>query len=90
MLTNSALSITAIAWTWTNRRGHACLVGMLLTGGFVAAWLGRRIYGGGMDGTTTAAATILGMDVAAVVMVACFLVFSVDWLKLRFPPAAQP
>lgn len=88
LLTNSALSITAIAWTWTNRRRPACLVGMLLTGGFVAAWLGRHIYGGGMDGTATAATTILGMDLAAVVMVACFLVFLVDWIRLRLPPAA--
>lgn len=68
LATNTALSVWAIYLVWRGPMRTACLIGLLLTGGFLLAWVTRSAYGGSMAGTSTAGATIAGADAAALVM----------------------
>ncbi len=91
LLTNAAIGLLALVRTWTpGRLGSACLLGTLVSGGFVLAWLARDVYGGSMQGTSTAAATWLGVDAAVLVMAAALGVFLVTglrvWLAARNGP----
>jgi hypothetical protein len=77
LATNTALSVWAVYLTWRGSMHTACLIGLLLTGGFLLAWVTRSAYGGSMTGTSTASATIAGADAAAVVMGFAFFTLAI-------------
>lgn len=84
LLANGAVALCAIAWTWMHGRfRQACLLGMLLAGSFVLAWLLREAYGGSMQGTTTGGSKVLGVDLAVAVMTATLCVFAKGLLGSR-------
>lgn len=89
LITNAGVASLALGWTWTRdglARGSA--LGTLITAGFVVAWLVRDFYGGAMAGTATASYSLLGLDVALVVMAAAatsFLAILVLEMRLRCP-----
>lgn len=77
LMTNSALGLLALAWTWS-RGGlaRACALGAIVTGSFVVAWLLRGMYGGSMAGTATSGVALLGYDAALVAMAGSCLAYS--------------
>lgn len=81
LATNALLGLLAIAWAWTPRRFiAACLLGLALAGGFVAAWWLRGAYGGSMAGTTSTAVAVAGVDPAVLLVHALALAFA--WLAV--------
>lgn len=81
LATNALLGLLATVWTWTPRRFTAsCLLGLAISGGFVLAWWLRSLYGGSMQGTTSAAAGVAGMDPAVLLVHALALLFA--WLAV--------
>ena len=79
LITNSFLAVVGVYWAWTGRIKSANIIGMAISGGFIAAWLSKDVYGGGMEGTSTAAARVLGMDLPLLVMVTLFFLFCVSY-----------
>lgn len=75
LATNATIAALALASVWM-RDGLArgCVLGAIVSGGFVVAWLTRDLYGGAMTGTSTAALTVLGLDAAVVIMASAFVV----------------
>lgn len=76
LATNTALSLLAMGLVWCNRGVLACVIGMLVNGGFLLAWMTQGLYGGSMAGTSTAGAMVAGMDAAVLVVGLSFLVLS--------------
>lgn len=69
----SALSLFAMVLVRRNRGVLACVIGMLVNGGFLSAWMTRELYGGSMAGTSTAGAVVAGIDAAVRVVGGSFL-----------------
>lgn len=68
LLTNSSLGLVALWFTWieSSGKGKASVIALLVTGGFLAAYLLQDLYGGSMvhpDGTEKA---LFGINVGVI------------------------
>ncbi|HEX4871185.1 MAG TPA: hypothetical protein VFV27_02625 [Nevskiaceae bacterium] len=78
LLTHGLLALLALDLAWRQRRPlPAALITLCLFGGFLLAWGLQPLYGGSMQGTTSAAASGSGPDLALLVMGSGFLLAAV-------------
>ncbi len=68
LFTNSSLGIVALWFTWVDSsgKGKASIIALLVTGGFLAAYVLQNLYGGSMvhpDGTEK---TLFGINVGVI------------------------
>lgn len=76
LLTNSALAVACLWWVWKdNRIRLAALVGAIVTGGFLVAFLIRGGYGGSMLLTSEVERTVFGLNLGVLVFSTVFLGF---------------
>lgn len=85
LITNSALCAWALWLAWARAElRQAAVLGQIVIGGFLLAYLLRDGYGGSMAGTTTGALARDGVEPAVLIMSAAFLLLTaVQWQARR-------
>jgi len=77
LITNSMLALYCLWLTWVkNDLFLPCLIGMLVTGGLLLAFLVKDIYGGSMVHPDGSEITLMGLNAGVMVFALFFVLFA--------------